>query len=136
MYEFDKLDPIFIWYTNFRLRLEFEYQWLAAHVLSITYKLKEIKWKLRLLDLQDLLKVINKLGFYSFSISHLVLELFVWYVNEINYDVKLSTDHRNFLENHVYLRAYLTKVGLVWFSCKVYCLKFRLIIPKIHMIFQ
>ena len=43
----------------------------------------ELKWKLSLLHLQDLLKVIKNV-FYSFSISHFVLELFrfVWYVNE------------------------------------------------------
>ena len=53
---------------------------------------------------EDLLKVVNNC-FYSFSISYFVLELFrfVWYVNEINYDVKLCTDHCRLLENHVYL---------------------------------
>ena len=54
-----------------------------------------MKWKLSFLHLQDLLKVINNV-FYHFSISHLVLKLFkfVWYVNDINYDVKLCTDNK------------------------------------------
>ena len=56
--------------------------------------------KLNFLHLQDLLKVINNV-FYSFSKSHFVLELFrfVWYLNEINYDVKLCTDYCKLLEN-------------------------------------
>ena len=54
-----------------------------------------IIWKPILLYLHDFLKVTNNV-FYSFSISHFVLELFkfVWFVlNKINYDVKLYTDH-------------------------------------------
>ena len=66
--------------------------------------------KIKLLHLHDILKVINN-GSYSFSISHFVLKLFrfVWYVNEINYDVKLCTDYCKLLENRVYLRDYWTK---------------------------
>ena len=43
--------------------------------------------------------------FYSFSISHFVLDLFkfVWYVNETTSDVKLCPDHLKLLENHAYL---------------------------------
>ena len=65
---------------------------------------EEIKWKLSLLHLQDLLKVIKNV-FYSFSISHFVLELskFVWNVNEITSDVKLCTDNLKLLENHTHL---------------------------------
>ena len=65
---------------------------------------KFMKWKLSLLHLQDLLKVIKNV-FYSFSISHFVLELFkfVWNVNETTSDVKLCTDHLKLLENHAHL---------------------------------
>ena len=65
---------------------------------------EEMKWKLSLLHLQDLLKVIKNV-FYSFSISHFVLELFkfVWNVNETTSDVKLCTDHLKLLENHAHL---------------------------------
>ena len=77
---------------------------------------EEMKWKLSFLYLQDFLKVTDN-EFYSFSISHFVLELFkfVWYVNEINYDVKSCTDYCKLLEYHVYLQDYWTKVGFVWF---------------------
>ena len=51
-------------------------------------------------------------SFYSFSTS---LFRFVWYVNEVNYDVKLCSDHCKLLENHVYLQDYWTKVCFVWF---------------------
>ena len=46
------------------------------------------------LHLQNLSKLKYN-GFYSFSISHFVLELFrfVWYVDEINHDVKSYTDY-------------------------------------------
>ena len=64
---------------------------------------EEMKWKLSLLHLQDLLKVIKNV-FYSFSISHFVLELFrfVWNANETTSDIKLCTDHLKLLENHAH----------------------------------
>ena len=56
---------------------------------------EEMKWKLSLLHLQDLLKVIKNV-FYSFSMSHFQclqffneLFKFVWNVNETTSDVKL-----------------------------------------------
>ena len=74
--------------------------WLANGVNKNVKE--EMKWKLSLLHLQDLLKVIKNV-FYSFSISHFVLELFrfVWNVNETTCDVKLCTDHIKLLESRV-----------------------------------
>ena len=69
------------------------------------------------LHLQDLMKVINN-GFYSFSISRFVLELFrfVWYVNEINYDVKSHTDCCKLLEYMYIFRIIERKLVLFDFS--------------------
>ena len=88
---------------------------------------EEMKWKLSFLYLQDFLKVTDN-EFYSFSISHFVLELFkfVWYVNEINYDVKSCTDYCKLLENQCISSGLLDEswfclILVCWdaFSCKV-----------------
>ena len=73
--------------------------WSSCQIGNRYFDFKEeMKWKLSLLHLQDLIKVIKNV-FYSFWISHFVLELFkfVWNVNEITSDVKLCTDHLELL---------------------------------------
>ena len=50
--------------------------------------------------------------FYSFSISHFVLELFKFDVNETTSDVRLCTDHLKLLENHAH--ASLRLINNTW----------------------
>ena len=104
--------------SNFQIFLKIQlWKWVGQrHRNSDPFSSSAI-FVVSFLHLQDLLKVIYN-GFYSFSISHFVLKLFrfVWYVNEINYDVKWCTDYCKLLK-YVYLQDYWAKVGFVWFKC-------------------
>ena len=60
-----------------------------------------------MLYLQDLLKVIMAFTVFPYLTSFSIcLDLFDMYMHDINYDVKLCTDHCKLLENHVFFQDY------------------------------